>query len=228
VGSIASGGITSASFAADTGFKSIRSNTAAAGAAGSLTLDASASATNGFYTDCVVVTTGGTGAGQARLITGYTGATQVATVTPNWSTTPDATTTFAILPAGRSDLAAWLGSTPNALISGRVDSNAQVVGTGAIVNTSFAANAVDASAFAASAANEVRDAVWAQTMTELSAVPGVTDSTLKALEWCFLLSRNKITQTATTQLLRNSADSATIGTSTVSDDGTTGTRGAFA
>ena len=69
------------------------------------------------------------------------------------------------------------------------------------------------------------DSVWAKTMTELAAVPGVTASVLSALQWIFLLSRNKITQTATTQLVRNDADSATIGTSTVSDDGTTFTRG---
>jgi hypothetical protein len=69
--------------------------------------------------------------------------------------------------------------------------------------------------------------VWAQAMTELSAVPGVTASVLSALQWVFLLSRNKITQTATTQLVRNDADSATVGTSTVGDDGTTFTRGEF-
>jgi hypothetical protein len=69
------------------------------------------------------------------------------------------------------------------------------------------------------------DSVWAKTMTELAAVPGVTASTLSALQWIFLLARNKITQTSTTQIVRNDADSATIGTSTVSDDGTTFTRG---
>jgi hypothetical protein len=69
------------------------------------------------------------------------------------------------------------------------------------------------------------DSVWNKTMTELSAVPGVTASMLAALEWVFLLSRNKINQTSTTQTIRNDADSATIGTSVVSDDGTTFTRG---
>jgi hypothetical protein len=72
------------------------------------------------------------------------------------------------------------------------------------------------------------DAIWAKTMTELSSVPGVTASTLSALQWVFLLARNKITSTSTTQVLRNDADSATIATSTVSDDGTTFTRGEFA
>jgi hypothetical protein len=71
------------------------------------------------------------------------------------------------------------------------------------------------------------DSIWAKTMTELSSVPGVTASTLSALQWIFLLARNKITSTSTTQLLRNDADSATIGTSTVSDDGTTFVRNEF-
>jgi hypothetical protein len=71
------------------------------------------------------------------------------------------------------------------------------------------------------------DSIWAKTMTELSSVPGVTASTLSALQWIFLLARNKITQTSTTQLLRNDADVATIGTATVGDDGTTLTRGKF-
>lgn len=78
----------------------LRSATAQAGAAGSITLDASASAIDDFYKNAVVLLTGGTGAFQARTIGGYTGATKVATVTPNWGTTPDATSVFVILPVG--------------------------------------------------------------------------------------------------------------------------------
>lgn len=98
VGSVATGGLTNASFAAETGFKSIRSNTAQAGAATTITLDASASAVDSFYVNQLLVLTGGTGVGQARFITAYVGATKVATVA-TWTTTPDATSTFAILPA---------------------------------------------------------------------------------------------------------------------------------
>lgn len=64
-------------------------------------------------------------------------------------------------------------------------------------------------------------------LTAPSAVPGAAPSLFDAIAWLFTLGRNKITQTATTQLLRNDGDSATIGTSTVSDDGTTFTRGKF-
>ena len=122
-------------------------------------------------------------------------------------------------------------------VSGNVVGSVGSIGTGGIAAASFAAGAIDASAIAAdaigsselaaSAANEIRDAVWAQTMTELSAIPGVTGSILEALEFLFLLSKNKVTQTSTTQTLRNAADSASIGTAAVSDDGTTFTKNAF-
>lgn len=70
--------------------------TAQAGAAGSITLHAGASAVDNFYKGMIIRTTGGTGSGQTRVITGYTGSSKVATVTPNWTVTPDVTTTFSI------------------------------------------------------------------------------------------------------------------------------------
>lgn len=102
---------------------------------------------------------------------------------------------------------------PAALVSGRMDASVGAVATDAITGTALASTAVDK--------------IWAKTMAELSSVPGVTASALEALEWMFLLCRNKITQTSTTQTLRNDADSATIGTSTHSDDGSTHIRGEF-
>lgn len=105
-----SGAINRSSFAADTGLQSVRSNTAQTGASGSITLDASASATDDIYNDHWVYATGGTGSGQCRLITDYVGSTKVASVSPNWTTTPDNTTTFAILPRSQRLAAAALDS----------------------------------------------------------------------------------------------------------------------
>lgn len=96
---------------------------------------------------------------------------------------------------------------------------------GAITAAKVATGAIDADALATDAVNEIRDAVWAKAMSELAAVPGVTASVLDALQWVFLLSRNKVTQTGTTSTLRNDADNATIATSTVADSGATLTRG---
>lgn len=93
---IADAAIDRATFAADTGLQSVRSNTAQAGASTSITLDASASATTDFYINHLVLLTGGTGVGQARYITAYNGTTKVATVSA-WATNPDNTSTFALL-----------------------------------------------------------------------------------------------------------------------------------
>ncbi len=62
-------------------------------------------------------------------------------------------------------------------------------------------------------------------MVEPTAPPAVTGTLRAVLAWLLALSRNKITQTGTTSVLRNDADGANIASSTVSDDGTTFTRG---
>ena len=63
--------------------------------------------------------------------------------------------------------------------------------------------------------------------TELTAVPASTASLLDMIKWVFLLSRNKLTQTSTTTLVKANDGTTTVGTSTVSDDATTATRGVF-
>lgn len=62
-------------------------------------------------------------------------------------------------------------------------------------------------------------------MAEPTTGPTATPTIKQALAWNHALNRNKITQTATVQSLRNDADSADIASATVSDDGTTFTRG---
>lgn len=61
--------------------------------------------------------------------------------------------------------------------------------------------------------------------TELTAVPAANSSLDKMIRWLFLLARNKITQTATTQTVYADDGTTTVATSTVSDNGTTATRG---
>ena len=93
-------------------------------------------------------------------------------------------------------------------------------GTDGVVVASLAANSITASALAADAVDEI----WDEAMTETGGTPAVTASFRDALRWMFALSRNKITQTATTQTLRNDADAGNLATAAVSDDGTTATR----
>lgn len=80
----------------------LRDNTATAGAASSITLDASASTTVDLYKGDVLSIYSGTGSGQSRAISAYS-AGRVATVVPNWVTTPDNTSKF-ILVAQRTPL----------------------------------------------------------------------------------------------------------------------------
>lgn len=71
--------------------------------------------------------------------------------------------------------------------------------------------------------------VWQPvSITEPTTVPAWPMSVEAALGWLAALARNKTTQTATTTTLRNDTDSANISTSTITDDGTTYTRGEWA
>lgn len=63
------------------------------------------------------------------------------------------------------------------------------------------------------------------TYAESSGIPAATSSLKDDLVYLKTLARNKITQTSTTSTLRNDGDSGNVGTSTVSDDGATFTRG---
>ncbi len=77
----------------------MRENTAQAGAASTITLDASASAVDDYYNNKRVRIISGTGSSQNRLISDYDGITKVATVSSNWGTNPDATSVFRIYDA---------------------------------------------------------------------------------------------------------------------------------
>ena len=78
----------------------LRSGTAQAGGASTITLDSGASAVNDYYKHCILALTGGTGAGQSQIIDGYVGATTVATMAASWATPPDGTSEFVVLPLG--------------------------------------------------------------------------------------------------------------------------------
>jgi len=112
------------------------------------------------------------------------------------------------------------------------------VGTGGITSASFAAGAIDAAAIAAdaigsselaaSAATEIATAVTGTSCTEPTAAVAASPSLIAAISWLLTLSRNKIEQTATTQTLRADDGTTAIASATLSDDGTTMTKGEFA
>jgi hypothetical protein len=88
-------------------FGNMIQGTASAGGGSTLTLfttEANYSLNHGwkdvrddYYNAMEIVITGGTGSGQTRTISDYVGSTSVLTVDTAWTTTPDSTSTFAIL-----------------------------------------------------------------------------------------------------------------------------------
>jgi len=74
----------------------VHTGTATGGAATYITLDGTASGTDGAYDPSLVAIIGGTGAGQARLIMEYNGTSKNAYVDRNWKVNPDATSEFVI------------------------------------------------------------------------------------------------------------------------------------
>lgn len=75
---------------ANGGFVSATSTTA--------TLDASASATSGYYTGSALYVSSGPGAGQVRNITGWNGSTKVAQLSAAWANNPTAASTYVVGP----------------------------------------------------------------------------------------------------------------------------------
>lgn len=91
-----------------------RINTAAGGASSTITLDASANATDGAYTGFDIFLYSGTGGGQRgvgqqRTIVSYVGSTKVATVNRPWGTTPDNTSKYILYYAPKADVFMWAG-----------------------------------------------------------------------------------------------------------------------
>mgnify|MGYP001181852268 CR=1 FL=1 len=76
----------------------IHTGTSQGGGPNTIVLDAAASMEDGYYDDMLVRTTGGTGANQWSKIVDYDGATRTATIEGTWAVTPDATTTFTVIP----------------------------------------------------------------------------------------------------------------------------------
>lgn len=147
----------------------LRTGTVAAAAAGTVTLDASARATDDYYVGDYILIVAGTGIGQTRAITDYNGTTKVATISPNWVTTPNTTSTFVIIPASQATASSdvnvatwggvavnalddgdvpvnvkqWLGAAVNALIEGNAPANVQAMAADVITAAAIAGDAIN-------------------------------------------------------------------------------------
>lgn len=231
----------------------LRTGTVGANAADGTTLqlDSGASAIDDYYNGCLLVGTLDSTV-EARIIGDYVGSTKVCTVKgPAFTISPDNNDTFEILlPEGRqvgqADTVAFNGVTATAS-AGRPEVNATHLGgtsqTGRDIGASvLLSNGTGAGQVSLSSGTVTAGTVSDKTGYRLSAT-GVDDildeaitepggvfswgsATLRnIIGWIGALARNKVTQTATTQTLRNDADNASLASSTHSDDGTTHTRG---
>ena len=218
-----------------------------AGSASTIDLDSGASGVTDYYKGQLVVITSGTGKGQARSCTAYNGTSKVATVSPDWATAPDGDSWFAILNTGSTipvtqaltvaEIAdgVWDESTTGHTNSGTFGEQAKTDIDAILTDTAeigaAGAGLSDLGGMSTTMKGqvnaEVDTALATTTYAEPSGVIAATSSLKDKICWLFTLARNKITQTSTTQTLRNDADDADIATSTVSDDGTTCTRGEF-
>ena len=182
-------------------------------------------ATAGHFNGQVITFTSGACLGQSRVINDYAVTTQTFTLGEALTDAPANGDDFVIQP-GAVFVGGTLAQVARLFVtllntSGQIQ--AETVEDATITAAKFGADAITSTVLAASAVDEI----WDEALTESGGIPAVTASIRDFMRWWAALSRNKITQTATTQLVRNDADNATIATSTVSDDGTTAIRGEF-
>lgn len=111
----------------ETGGFILDTGTAQAGSTSStFKLKLASSSFNNFYTaggyGVTVIITGGTGIGQERTFTTYTAATQVLSgISTNWGVTPDATSTYKLLPYSERAAVVFEGEDVGKVIRNRVD-----------------------------------------------------------------------------------------------------------
>jgi hypothetical protein len=165
-----------------------------------------------YWKGQIITFTSGTIVGQSRLITGFNPATDTITFAPA-TTQAVGTNNYFIHHHGRVDLQSVLGSVINALISGRLDANAQVVSdkTGYTLTTG--------------SEDAIVDKVRTETLPELSqAQPAATPTIGDALMLMYQALRNNGAATASERRIVNDAGTV-ICKAPLADDGVTFTQG---
>ena len=155
-----------------------------AAAAGTVTLDAGASAVTDFYVGQLVILTSGSGVGQVRRIMAYNGTSKVATLNRNWATTPAAADTFVITADDRVDLSHVQGTAQTARdLGGQLD---------AAVSSRMATFTLPAnfSAFSLTAAGRVDVAAVAGTAQTARDLGAQLDATVSSRMATFSLPTN--------------------------------------
>ncbi len=233
-GAIGAGGITTASFAGGTTIPRVTladtaTNLTNAATSGDLTAAMKTSVTTAATaaTPTAAAVSGAVGSVGAG---GITTATFASGATVPRVTLVDTTTVLTNLPAITTD---WITAT------GLATSAVNEIQSGLATSTALGSVQTDTTAIKAKTDNlpaspaatgdiPTVDQIWAKTMGELAGVPAINAAALDKLQWAFTMMRNKVTQTATVQTVLKDDGSTTLATSTMSDDGTTFSRGKFA
>lgn len=228
----------------------LRTGTAQAGAASTITLDSGASAVDDFYVGCLVNITNNSPAnvqGMCRKIIDYVGSTKVATVESAWGTNPSSASTFEILapPEAQGQGSIWAGTVtpdPNTVGypivtikdgtgTGEIDTTSggvlvSAIAANAITAAAIATDAIGAAELAADALAEIKtqvtDALNVDTYAEIGQEnPAATQTIRKMVHYLYKAFRNRKTQTATQWSLMADDQTTVDQKATVSDDGTT-------
>ena len=226
VNGLAANVITAAATAADfsTEVRSVASGTSDSGTTTTMVDAARTEGDADWWVGQVLVMTSGTLLGQARQITDFDPATDTITVFPAF-TAAVGTQTYEIWPSFGGLMPTVAGRSVDVTATGTAGidwANVEGQTTAVTLSSTTVNDLTTKTGYALSAAGV--DAIYDEAMTESGGVPAVSASFRDAWRWIFALARNKITQTATTQTLRNDADAGNIATAAVSDDGTTATR----
>jgi len=221
----------------------IDQGTAQSATSTTLVLRAAAAFANSEPIGSVITITGGTtGVGQSRQITAYNGATDTATVDA-WTTTPTGTITYKIvasppapvtLPqvnttqfAGQTITAA-AGVTLPSTVASPTNITAGTITT--VTNLTNAPTAGDFTAAMKASINvEALDVLNTDTYAEPGqGAPAATTTLATKIGYIYKFLRNKVTQDATTFKVYADDTTTVDQKATVSDDGTTFTRGEIA
>lgn len=167
-----------------------------------------------FYNDQLIYIISGTGLGQVRAVKDYTGATKLVTVDEPWITTPAAADRVVLISSHVHPLSQILAQVNTALdtaipgspTAGSIndvlkDLDGLIPASGTLLN--------DASTFSLPA----------------QGAPTATPTLDEAIMYLYKFLRNKTTQTATTLSIYDDAGTTVDHKATVSDDGSTATRG---
>lgn len=172
-----------------------------------------------------VLLSSGTGTGQLDITSGIAKVNVAqllgtAWLTPGVAGTPDVNTK---LIGGQTASASGTVTFPNATLASTANITAGTITT--VTNLTNAATAGD---LTSTMKTSVQTAVAAEldaAGSELSAIPSTTGSARQKLSFLHEYFRNKRTVTATTETLFKEDASTSLGTSTISDDGSTFTHG---